>query len=1177
MLTTSVDDLTGGAGNDTVTAILGQSGEDSATWTKLDSIDGGAGSDTMNVLDLGTSAYDNNIYYNTGHEIPAGTIVTSVETINIRAAYDVGFIAGQNIESFDVSGFTGLTRLNVTQAVNVNVTAGDDTAVSVAGTTGSVTLAGGASQTVTSGTTVTASGSVGAVTVSGVTGNIDIDDGTSVTVTDAKANTNITIGHNEAPTGAIIVTDSNLGTGNITIDGGDAVTVTASKVAGGLVTIGGKSAPAGAVTVTTTGVAYDPTAAHVLADITIDGGTSVTVDQTATSSSAEALTSGTNKNHSATQGNVLITGGSETTSVTVVQDAEVAAVNAVEAVAAVNEVQTITFVELAAGDTFDVDGLTFTASKSLTAAQVAAAFANLSAGADGGSAPASNGTYSGALSSNWASGAVATSGSGNATVYKVSLTATVDDDQVDIVANKTISSSSSKITPTETTKGVDGIKAVDGVMGILAGKVTINGDLGQDGDVLTTVTLDGYGAGSTVISDALTTLTLANSVNDLTVTNAKATTLALNVNNVVQDALALDLDNGGTDKTYTTLNITTSGKDSTVNLTADKVATLTVAGDKALDLSGATLGALKTVTVSGAAGLTLDASGANVTAVSTAATTGNSTITVDADKATFTGGSGRDTVTLSTTTVDQDVSLGGGDDSLTLAAGTTAVSSTLSGGLGTDTLAMDAADADAVSGSTTFGAKIDGFEKLSLGQAAAASTLAVDLANLDGISYVVSANAAAAVTIPEPDSTNLNIINVTGGMNATLELTFGGGMFNNQNTVLIDGQAIEIDGVTFTATGDVGATDLVSAMVAVLNGGNVPNGTSLTATGSASGNYGATSSFGNTLVMSDLAQNPSTPWGLVFDQNLNFLPDFLQGSNIPAGDLTLDNMTNGGTLELTDGGAGVTVTMEDAAGAADSFNIVTKVVSGDLDFGTVTVEDVETVNITATDTKTTANLATLELVGDAKTVVVTGNGHLDLTAAISALKTVDASALTGDFTFTSDVNSATVTGGSGDDLITGTGNSQILTGGLGDDTLVVTGNLARLTGGAGEDVFDVGAATSTVNSYATITDLAAGDAIKLSSAALEFVSSAVALADTAAFQDYANAAIAATGDGAVSWFQFAGNTYVVENVDVDNNPTTADAGEVTFTNGQDIVVRITGLVDLSTSAFNTTQNALLVV
>ena len=74
----------------------------------------------------------------------------------------------------------------------------------------------------------------------------------------------------------------------------------------------------------------------------------------------------------------------------------------------VKELHTVTFSALTSGQNTAVDGLTFTASKDLTAAEVAQAFANLTASdtqtAGGKSA---NGVFTGTLSANFTSGAAA--------------------------------------------------------------------------------------------------------------------------------------------------------------------------------------------------------------------------------------------------------------------------------------------------------------------------------------------------------------------------------------------------------------------------------------------------------------------------------------------------------------------------------------------------------------------------------------------------------------------------------------------------------------------------------------------------------------------------------------------------------------------------------------------------
>ena len=145
--------------------------------------------------------------------------------------------------------------------------------------------------------------------------------------------------------------------------------------------------------------------------------------------------------------------------------------------------------------------------------------------------------------------------------------------------------------------------------------------------------------------------------------------------------------------------------------------------------------------------------------------------------------------------------------------------------------------------------------------------------------------------------------------------------------------------------------------------------------------------------------------------------------------------------------------------------------------------------------------------------------------------------------------------------------ADVLIGGVGADTLTANAGLDTLTGGAGVDTFVVKTVTANVNTYSTITDATAGDIVNLVDLGAEtFQSTKVTLANTAVFQDYANAVVAAGANasvnGYVGWFQFNGDTYVVESM---HNGTTTPS----FTNGTDLVVKLTGLVNLSTaSIFN---------
>lgn len=1064
MLTTGVDSFTGTSGNDTINAVIDATlATPTTTWTALDSIDGGAGTDTLKISAI------------TDVAAPAGATVTNVENVTIQAAAKIGTFAANDTDALDLSTlFAGVTNLTVTSGTEADFKAGTSTAVNLSGVTGGVEIVGGASQTVS----LAAQG--GAVQVSGTAG-------------------------------AVSVTSSKHGNNTIDVDGGSTVTVnTTSTVDNGAITIGATTPATGAVAVTAN-LNGDGTATLDQGDITVTGGSTVTVNSNLTITAKDQTAGAAH-----TFGDVTVTGDGKTTSVTVNQTyAETEFTKA--AVAAVKETSVVTFSAMTSGQTLTFNGLTFTASKDLTAAEVASAFSNLTA-ADRQSAqgPVANGVFTGDFNTGvWTSGA--------ASGAVVTFTAQ-DDDETDLSFTGTATA------PTQVkTAGTAASAAVTSSNTVTYGAVRVDGNATAS---IATVNVNGYGSadlGKTGTDlNALTTLSLANSGGAADVATS-ATTLGLTVNNV-QHAVGLD----ETGATIKNLNVTTSGKDSAFALTAAATEALAVSGDKALDLTGSTLTALKTVTVSGAAGLTIDASGANVTSVNTTATTGTVTATVDASKATYTGGAGKDNVTLSSTTVSKAVSTGAGDDKVTLATGTTSLTANISAGDGTDTLVMAAANAATASGSNVFETFIDGFEKLSLGQVATTANNSIDLSNMDDISYVISAGTAEV---------------------KTLTLTVGTA-FTAGDTV-----SITINGTTYTtaALADAETATQIAAAIdtAVGAGYTVTNaGDVLT----------FTSAAGGTTTVSGLSvTGTGTVTGVEAETSSQ---------------LTLTKMANGGTLELTGAGVGATVTMADATGTADSFNIVTKVDASDLNFGIVSVAGVETINLTATDitpvnTTTgaaTISKATLALADSAaKTVNVTGESDLslDLSSAL-AVTAVNAGSFTGKLTLTATGSAAmTVTGGSAADTLTASGSGDVLLGGAGND--VLTGaNLTTLTGGAGNDIFMMNK-PSNVNSYSTITDLTAGDVIDLDSAnagTVVFTKSAVVLAGTAVFQDYANAAVNALGTDSndAAWFQFDGNTYIVQSGD------TTSGND--FVNGTDSIIKITGLVDLSTASYNQTYGTL---
>jgi S-layer protein len=303
------------------------------------------------------------------------------------------------------------------------------------------------------------------------------------------------------------------------------------------------------------------------------------------------------------------------------------------------------------------------------------------------------------------------------------------------------------------------------------------------------------------------------------------------------------------------------------------------------------------------------------------------------------------------------------------------------------------------------------------------------------------------------------------------------------------------------------------------------------------------------------------------------------GTATPATDiLTLDKLAANATVVLKAAGQ-ITATLADATGTADVLN-ATLSSAATLTAGTLTAAGVETINLTSTDTDTTTapvlNSNTLTLTAAAaKAVTVTGNTALDLTLTGStAVTSIDGSNLTGALKVTSlNITTATsIKGGAGDDLLTAaTGTTaDTLIGGAGADTLTANGGQDVLTGGAGRDTFVVATPSVNANGYTTITDATAGDTITLAAKAAEtFSASKLTLGDTAIFQDYAN--LAATGDGSangiIKWFQFAGNTYIVEDVSAGSS----------FVNGADLVVKLTGLVDLSNTSLNASAAPTLLI
>lgn len=609
------------------------------------------------------------------------------------------------------------------------------------------------------------------------------------------------------------------------------------------------------------------------------------------------------------------------------------------------------------------------------------------------------------------------------------------------------------------------------------------------------------------ISDnALTSLTVAGGSGNIIIDNSGLTTptnktLALSVNGQTGGTLD-DAD------IYTTLNITTTGANSTLaNITTGGVTGVTVAGTKVLTLtSTAGLTALKTVTVSGSAGIKADLSGATVTSVDASATSGANTVTVDASKATFTGGSGVDTVTLAATTPSKAVSLGAGDDSLNLGALAGTPTGKLDGGTGTDNLTMTAALAATASADAKFAGVVTGFEKVTL---TGATNQTVDLSVLGSFNHVTTSGGNGLTLSNLPTGGTL-VLSGAGTAYTIGNSAFTAGTSDTVNLTLTDGSG---GNVSFASTG-ITASGVENFVITTADTQATPSGVTDSVT-----------LLGNSVKSITVSGNA----GLTLTATSTALTN-VDASGISLGGFTYTSGALASASVIKGSAAGTNTVDASAATAAVSYTGGT----GDDSF-------------TATNGKGNTIAA-----GDGNNTITVSSGNNTVTAG------------KGNDAVTATTGNNTVSLGNGTNSFIATTGNNTYTGGTGVDTVTIGGGSNTVTLGTGADVVNLTAASANVNTYSTITDAHAGASISFTDKGTEtFASTKVSLASTAVFQDYANAVIAAGGNasvnGAFGWFQYNGDTYLVE------SRHDGSGNNASFVNGTDMIIKLTGLVDLSTA------------
>ena len=677
-------------------------------------------------------------------------------------------------------------------------------------------------------------------------------------------------------------------------------------------------------------------------------------------------------------------------------------------------------------------------------------------------------------------------------------------------------------------------KNVNGAVVVNGGAATTSVTVTNSAQATKSATVAGVDVSTVVITDVNTgSATAAGKIATATVNNF--TTLSINDNALTSLSVTggsgnIIIDNSGlttpTNKTlgltingqtggtlddadiYTTLNVTTTGANSTLaNITTGGVTAVTVAGTKVLTLtSTAGLTALKTVTVSGSAGIKADLSGATVTSVDASATSGANTVTVDASKATFTGGSGVDTITLAATVPSKAVSLGAGDDSLNLGALAGTPTGKLDGGAGTDNLTMTAALAATASGSATFAGVVTNFEKVTL---TGATNQTIDLAVLGNFNYVTTSGGNGLTLSNLPTGGTL-VLNGAGTAYTIGNSAFTAGTNDTINLSLTDGTGAQVN---FATTG-ITASGVENFVITTADTQATPSGTfndTVTLLGNSAKSITVSGNAGLTLTATDTAATTVDASGISLG-GFTFTSGALASAAVIKGSATGTN-----TIDFTAATKAVTYTGgtgNDAVTAAANNNIITL---GD-----------GTNSVTATSGNNT----------------ITGGANADTVTVTTGNNTVNL--------------------GNGANAFTATTGNNTYVGGTGVDTVTVGGGTNTITTGTGADVISITAPSANVNTYSTITDAHAGESITFADKGTEtFITTKVSLAGTAVFQDYANAVVAAGGNasanGAFGWFQFNGDTYLVE------SRHDGSGNNASFVNGTDMIVKLTGLVDLSTA------------
>lgn len=594
-----------------------------------------------------------------------------------------------------------------------------------------------------------------------------------------------------------------------------------------------------------------------------------------------------------------------------------------------------------------------------------------------------------------------------------------------------------------------------------------------------------------------------------------------------------------------------------VSLTVAGTATSTVNGGKTVAITGGGV-----ATVNDAAGQT----GTTLTSVSltnvgtlggvTSVLTGNgiSSVTLAGIAATA------NTITVTNATVGHALTINAAGTGYTTTAATsaaaTAVNDTAATSLTINTSAKSAVNA---SGSTAVkSVTLTGAGALNL-TAMGATTTSIDGSAATGALTLNTLNAAAVAV-------KTGSGNDTMTLSATTKATVDSGAGNDTVTlgaILAAGSSVNLGAGNDKLLGVQKPALSTATLVTVIDGGD---GTDTVSAGLI--NNGNAAQFINFEII-------GLEGATTLDLTL-MTGSTITGLELISGGGTYTGATLAQSLAVNTNAAGATsIAFSGATGAADSYAINFGATSTgtaanptSIDAGTLTLAGVEIFNVASGATSgVSANKLALTA-AQAQQINITGDQELNLTFAgtngtivntVGGVSSIDGSAATGKLAInvasvTKATAGLTVKGGTAADTLTTSTFSTSLTGNGGNDNFVVAATIA------GTD----DAATAAIT---TITDFTKGDTITFvnASGTTTFTTTKVDVAAAVSLDAAVNLATAtnvAADAAAVKWFQYGGNTFVVQ-----------DLSSATELATGDVIVKLTGLLDLSTASVTTGAGA----